>query len=814
MDSFGKDIGYGFQQLLKSPGFAITAIISLALGIASTTSVFSVIYGVLLNPYPYAHSERMVHLIVKTPSGADDWIELTGPEVRTLRRARAVQSVAAQEDWDLIITGTDVPEDVQAVYLTANGTTHFGVPALLGRGFLPSDAPDGEDAQAVAVLSYRFWQHHYGGDPNIIGQRLELTHKPYTIVGVMPRRFTWGGGDGADVYLPLQLPEDPAKVFFPLILLKPGVSLERADGEFQALLQQFAKDPQWHGPKEFHVDVQGLNERFVKRLGSTLALLFGAVTLLLLIGCGNVSILLLARGTGRRHELWVRAAIGATRGRIVRQLLTEALTLAITGAALGIALSYGVAKAMKQWLPEGSMPNEADIAINLPVLGFCVVVAVSSTILFGLSPALRFSRPDIAQVIAASGRRLIGGVGGKRTHELLVAGQLALTLLLLSAAGTAAVAFLKLTNAKLGYDPTNVMCVGIPIHDNTYKTWEARSAYFRELRTRVAAMPEVVSTAISSNATPPENGSNVTFEIRGRPLSNKIDLRLNLISPEYFAVLHIPLLRGRLWNEAENVRGAKLAVINETMAKRYWPNGDGIGQEIRFPNVQGEPPYRLVTPDPSDWVQIVGVVGDARDDGLLEPEKPQAYIPYTDVLGMYTQLLVKSRVPPLSLLHGVRRRIQQVNPDQQTVKQVRDLNQWIKTRPEWAQERFVAMLFGAFSIVGLALSAVGLYSMVSYAVAQRTNEFGLRMAMGAQPADVLRNVLRGTFTSVGFGIGTGLLLSALFSGFASRWLQGGSQNPLLLVGVVALLALTCLLASMFPARRASRIDPMVALRYE
>lgn len=812
VDSLIQDIKYAFQQILKSPGFALTAVISLALGIAATTSVFSVVYGVLVNPYPYAHSERMVHLVAIGPSGGEDWPNLTGSQLETFRKASVVQSVAAEDDWDLITTGKDVPEDVEATYLTPNYVSHFGVPALIGRGFIASDAPAGQDAQLVTVLSYKFWQRHYGGDPNVLGTKLELSHKTYTIVGVMPERFTWGDGD---VYLPLALTNNPVKVFFPMIVLKLGVTHAQANGEFQALLKQFAKDPNWHGPKEFHVRVQGLNDQFMARLGSTLALLFAAVALLLLIGCGNVSILLLARGTARQHELAVRAAIGASRTRIIRQLLTEALTLSIAGAAIGVALSYGIVDLIKAWLPERSFPHEAEISINLPVLAFCVCVALLTGILFGMSPALRFSRPQIAQLIAASGKRLIGGgVHGKRTHDTLVAGQLALTLLLLTAAATAAASFLQLTKTKLGYDPNNVMSVGIPIHENTYKTWEARSAYFTQLRQRIAAMPQVVSAGISSNATPPANGWGQLFEIKGRPLSNKVDLRANMVSPEYFEVLHIPLLQGRIWNETENARGARYAVINETMAKRYWPGGDAVGHEFRMPELKGAPPYNLTVPQIDSWFEIIGVVGDARDDGLRDPEKPQAYIPYTDAMSMYTQVLVRTHVPPLSILHAVRLQIQQIDPDQQTIKEVRDLHQWITTRPEWAQERFVAMLFAGFSIVGLLLAAVGLYSVVSYAVVQRTNEFGIRMAIGAQPADVLRYVLRGTAGSVGSGLAIGVLFSILFNSFAVRWVEGGSRNPAVLALVVVLLAITCLVASLFPARRAARLDPMAALRYE
>jgi predicted permease len=475
MRLFMQDLGYAFQQLRKNPGFALTAAFSLALGIAATTAVFSVVYAVILDPFPYKHADRMVHLVLEDNAAHERFPGLTGRQVLQLRKCNLVESVAVQDEWNLTTTDEDVPEDVTAIYLTGNSTTHFGVPALLGRGLIDSDAPDGGDPQPVAILGYQFWQRHYRGDNTVVGRKLQLVHKPYTIVGVMPQRFTWGD---ADVYLPLALMADPKKDFFPMTLLKPGVSHAAANAELQIIFKEFAKETPTRFPKQFHVRVQGLNDMFVKQLGHTLALLFGAVAMLLLIGCSNVSILLLARGTGRQHELAVRAAIGASRVRIVRQLLTESLALSIAGAALGVLLAYRTVALIVSWLPEYSFPHEAAIRINLPVLFFSVGLALATGILFGLSPVLRFSRPAIAQVIQTSTRRLIGGVNGKRTHSILVAGQIALTMLLLSAAGAAVESFLHLAHASLGYDPHNTMSVGIPAHDNTYMTWERRSQYF------------------------------------------------------------------------------------------------------------------------------------------------------------------------------------------------------------------------------------------------------------------------------------------------------------------------------------------------
>src|SRR5258705_5248410 len=435
------------------------------------------------------------------------------------------------EGLDLTTTEGDLPENVLTVYLTSNTFIHFGVPTLLGRGLLPSDAPEGQDPENVAVLGYQFWQRHYNGDPGIVGKNIRLVRKSYTIVGVVRPRFTWGDGE---VYLPLKLTADPARTLFVMTRLKPGVPRAAANAEIQSLLEQFAKQTPSHFPEHFRVTVEGLNDQFVDRIGGTLILLLSAVALLLLIGCGNVSILLLARGTARQHELAVRSAIGAERSRILRQLLTEALMLSITGAAIGVALAYGLVKLIVNWLPEFSFPHEAAISINLPVLFFSVSLALLTDIVFGISPALQSARPDVATVMQANTRKITAGVHGRRTHSMLIAGQIALTLLLLAGAGVAMQGFVRMMLVDLGYDPHNTMSVGIPVHNNTYTTWEARRAYFSQLLQKVGAMPDVVSAGISTNATPPDNGWRQRFEISGKPMADQQLIRFNLISAEYF----------------------------------------------------------------------------------------------------------------------------------------------------------------------------------------------------------------------------------------------------------------------------------------
>jgi putative ABC transport system permease protein len=811
LDDLYEDARYGLRMLRKNPGFTIVAVLSLALGIGATTAMFSVVYGVLVNPYPYPNSERMVHLTVQETSGEPQFISVNGPQLQQLRQATSLESVAAMDGWDLTTTEGDLPEDVQAVYLTSNGFNLLGVPALLGRGLLPSDAPEGQDPEAVAVLGYKFWQRHYSGDPNIVGKKIQLVHKSYEIVGVTRPRFTWGDGE---VYLPLKLTADPARTYFPLTRLKPGVTRAAATGELQPLLEEFAKQSPTHFPKHFRVILAGLNDHFVERIGGTLYLLLGAVGLLLLIGCGNVSILLLARGTARHHEMAVRSAIGAGRARIVRQLLTEALMLSLCGAAIGIALAIGLVKVIVNWLPEFSFPHEAAISINLPVLYFSVGLALLTGIVFGISPALQSARPDLAAVMQANTRKLTTGVRGRRAHGTLIAAQIAMTLLLMAGAGVAMQGFVRMMRVNLGYDQHNVMSVGIPVHDNTYTTWEARSAYFRQLLRKVSELPEVVSAGLSTNATPPNNGWDQHFEISGKPGASEQRLRLNLVTPEYFVVLRIPLLQGRIWYESEQMHGAKLVLINQTMARQYFPNGHAIGGQIRMPEMKGEPPFQLAAAGSDSWFQVIGIVGDARDDGLRNPILPAAYVPYTVMMPVFTQILVRTSVPPLAVLRAVREQIHTVDADQQAGRNARDLDGWIQHEPEWEQGHLVATLFGGFAILALALAATGLYSVISYAVSQRTSEFGIRMALGAMRGDLLVIVFRSAAINVACGVLSGLALTVILSGFLARWLQGSSLNAPVLLGVVLLLVATAALSCFIPARRASSVDPIVALRYE
>jgi predicted permease len=809
MVNFWQDVLYGLRWLKKSPAFTITALISLALGIGATTAVFSVIHAVLMNPYPYAAANSIVTVVTQDKDGNENSVYVTGSQVQQLRDAKAVDSVLAQQDWELSTTGSDVPEDVRAVFFTVNATSFFGVPALLGRGLIPSDAAD--DSQPVAVLSYLFWQRQFAGSADVLGKTLQLDHKNYTIIGVLPRRFAWVL---ADVYLPLKITNDPAQPLGVYVRLKRGVGLQAADAEFQSLLEQFAKETPARYPDRFRVRSKRLIDQYGQTIVHTLFLLFGAVLVLLFIGCGNVSILLLARGTLRKNELAVRAALGASRVRILRQLLTESLVLSLAGAICGVLLAYGSVAFVVKWLPESLYPPEAAIRVNLVVLCFSIGVALATGILFGLSPALQLSRSELGQAIQSSTRKIIGGGGRRRTHTALIAAQIATTLLLLSAAGAAMESLLHLLHTKLGYDPHNTLVVGIPIHNNTYMSWEARAAYFDHLRQRVAAIPGVVSAAISSQSTPPMNGWDEKFEIMGSPVLQRQDVRLNLVSPEYFSLLHISLLRGRIWDQAETMRGARIAVVNQTMAHEFWPNGDALGQTIRLPEIKNNPPLRFAASGSDQWFEVAGVVADARDNGLANPVKSAIYVPYTIWLGVYPEILVRTSGSPLSMLHVVRRQVSSVDPNQQIAGEGASLEEFITSLPEWQRGHLVTILLGVFAFLALALAILGLYSVVSYSVAQRTNEFGIRIALGAKPRNVLGIVFASVTTSVGSGLVAGILMSLAFGKLMAEWAESGSRDPFIILGASLLLVCVSGLASFFPARRASSVDPMEALRHD
>jgi putative ABC transport system permease protein len=811
MQTFLQDLRFALRQLVRNPGFSMTSILSLTLGIGATVAVYSILYDAVLNPWPYAGIERISDVWLTDNSGREGTWGLTGPQIRQLRQTHAVEDVVASNYTSQTVTGSDVPDGATVVEMTGSHFQFLGLSPLLGRYFIPADAPDGKDPQPVAVLGYKFWQRHYHGDPSVVGRTIQLNHKSYTILGVMPVRFTWRDGE---VYTPLKMASDQLHRYSPEIKLKPGVTMAAAAAEFRPLYQQFDHQTPNIFPKQYKISVRSLADTYTRDLKKTMYLLFGAVALLLAIGCGNLSILLLARGTARQHEFAVRSAVGASSIRIVRQLLTESLLLSLVGASLGVFVAYLAIGFLVPRLPDHSYPYEADFHINLPVLCFSVVLAVLCGIVFGLFPALQSAHPQISQVMQTGTRRLTGSVRGRRLHTALIAGQIALTLLLMTAAGAAIEGFLAMLRVPLGYQPQHVMSVIIPIRDDAHTTWADRARFYTELRDKIAAIPGVVSAGISTNATPPNSGSRQPIEILGKPASQAQEAEVELVGPEYFATLQIPILSGRLWDQSEIARGATLVLVNQSFVRHYLSGGSIAGHSVRLPQFATLPPVALTSNGAAGWLEIVGVVGDSLNDGLDKPVAPAVSAPYTLLTFPFTQVLVRTQGDPLAMLHSIKLQIASVDADQQIAGDIRDLEGWIQREPEYARGRLVSMLFGAFSVLALVLAAVGLYSVVSYTLLQRTSELGVRIALGAQRRDVLWIVGVSTGTGVGLGILSGLVLSFGLGRMIAQWIENGTRDPMVVLGVSVILLAVAAIAALVPARRALAINPIEALRSE
>ncbi len=817
LHEIGGDVRYGLRSLYRNRAVSLVAVLSLALGIGATTAIFSVVYDALLHPFPYAGADRIVNPAVineehpQTPT----WFALTPSQYESFSKANSIDSVLGFMPNGLTATGGELPEDVQAAYVTSNISSFLGIPAKLGRGIEPFDVANGRPPSNVVVLAYKYWQSKYGGDPKIVGRMLQLSHENYTIVGVMPRRFTFTQTvSNVDVYIPWTATRSP--VLFPWIKPKPRVSLAAANAEFQSFLNQFKQETPKHFPASFQVSVQPIAEPYIHRTGRTLALLFASVVLLLLLGCANCSILLLARGESRQHELAIRSAIGASRFRIVRQLLVESLAISCAGAAIGVAMSFWLAQLPLRLMPN-AFPQEAAIDIHLPILAFSVGLALIAGLLSGIYPALRLSRPNLSQVIQSTSRTA-GVNSSRRTLNILIGSQIAVTFLLLGFAAAAIAGFLKITSTQLGYDPHNVMVVGIPLKRDTTKNQVARAAYIDQVRESAAGVPGVLSVAVCARGIPPSppfDGLQAPFEILGAPSQQEQQAATSLVSQEYFATLKIPLLKGRLWDQSENRRGDFVAVVNQALAQRYWPHGDAIGHQITVDSLKNDgSPLAAASPQSGKQRQIIGVVADSRNDGLERPVVPAIYVPYTSFMWDYTQLFIRTAGPPLASLKAVRTALHSVNPEQRTITAADDLEEGLQLDPVWMQQRLFSILFSFFGGLALVLSLVGLASTVSFAIAQRTNEIGIRLSLGAQRAHVVWIVIRVTLATVASGVVVGLGLNLTLERALRHWMPASVTAPWMLAGVTLLLLICSAAACLLPARRAATVDPMQTLRCE
>jgi predicted permease len=825
-DELGGDIRYGLRALRRNPVFAAVAVLSLALGIGATTAMFSLIYAVLLHPFPYAGADRIMNLFFideKYPDGFG-FVTLGKAQLDELRLAAPVDSALGYNPTHMEIGGGALPEDISGIYLTENAGIFFGVHPLLGRNIEPSDAENG--GHPVVVLNYRFWQRHFGGDPHVIGRMLEINHAPYTIIGVMPRSFAFNDLSGVgDVYLPAslmrRLPNVPYLLYVPWIKLRPHVTLAAANAALEPIAREFAKQHPERFPHHWHLALQHIIWTFQENTGRTLTLLLAGVVLLLIIGCANCSILLLARGRTRRHELAIRSAIGASRWRIVRQLLVEAIVISCTGAVLGVGASYWLAKLPLVLSPD-SFPAESFIRINAPILAFSIALALLCGMLFGLVPALRLSRRDSAHMLPGRQTGVVAAPA-KGRWSVLIAAQVALTLLLMATAGTAIRSFLGLMRTPLGYDPANVMRLGIISHVTDPGEWspiqsrQARVAYIEQIRDKIASLRGVSTVAVAADATPPDTGAESSFEIDGTGDHEQPQARVMLVDQRYFAALRIPLLQGCIWNTDENNRGDFIAVVNHAFATRYSSSSNALGRQLRIPGLTPRNRYQVASAQSTAWRQIIGVVGDARNDGLNRPVVPAIYLPYTALVQPYATFFVRTQGDPLTYLHSIRVAIASVAPDQQIstggFNGTLTLNEAIERDAQYSSQRLFSILFSVFSAMALALALVGIFSLVAYSVAQRTTEFGVRLALGAPRKHVLWVAARIALVSAAAGIVIGLALDSFLGAVLAHWMQNAFTAGGLFAAA-SLLGLSALLACLLPARHAIAVSPTEALRYE
>jgi len=810
--SIFQDIRYALRLLVKSGVSTTVAVLSLALGIGATTAIFSVVYAVLVDPYPYAGAARIGGAHVLNTKG-DHYIGYTVAEYLEVKaRAKSVESMIVFNRRSVVMTEAGLPEAVIQEDFSPNAFEFFGVPPLFGRTFSPQDAGGESKVEPVAVLSYLFWQRHFSGRRDVLGQQVRLNDKFFTVIGVLPVRFTW---NDADIYVPMELHPDIQERFGMVLKVKSGIPREQVNAEFQSFHEKFSKTaPSFVYPESpFRTEFMSVNEGILGKFANTLLALLAAVGFLLLIACANVANLLLARASARHGEIAVRVALGAGRKRVIQQLLTESVILSVIGGALGVALAYGGVKAVVALMPEYSVPHEAVIAINIPVLCFAVAVSVLTGILFGLAPALQLSSQNQAAFLKAAGRDSGAGSAGQRLRNVLIVSEVTLSLVLLTGAALAAAGMLELTRQKLGYQPKGVLTLYVPVPADHYPQWSQRRALFADILEHLRKIPSVESVAAAATGVPPYSGVGLKFDMDGLPPGTPI--RVNLVSEGYFNTVGIPLLKGRYFDAADVTRATPVAVVTEDMVKKYFPPGqDPISRLIRVDlPTDGLPPGFVKPPETSTAYQIVGVCGTARNSGLRDAPEPAVYLPFSHLFPPGMMFAIRTtKSDPLALSNGAREAVSAVDPSQ-PIAFIRTMEDLLGTAV--AYPRFATFLFGIFGAIGLTLACTGIFSVVSYAVSRRTREFGIRMALGATPGDVLRLIVASTGRVLVVGFVLGAILSVVSDRALAGKLEGiGVASPSLLVAITSVLAVAALLACAVPARSATKIQPTDALRHE
>ena len=801
-----RDLRFALRAFRRSPGFAATAVASLAVGIAAATGLFSVVHAALLSPFPFADVDRLVGLDVVDKSRAQG-VVVTGRQLVALQQSEVLDGALVSNTWDMTLSGRDLPETVRAQSLSAGGLNVLGVPPLLGRVFDEADGPAGEQPERVVVLTYRFWLRHFGGQPAAVGQTLTLNRDRYTVIGVLPRHYFQ---TGPEILVPLHVRFDSSVYWGVRARLERGVTPRIAEQRLQPLFDEFARET----PKSFPRGARPLVWRLVEAPRSAgyvpiLLLIFASSMLLLLLACANVSILLLVRGTSRAQEFVVRAAIGASRGRLMRQLLVESLLLASSGAALGVAASYWGLPAVLRLLPPNAVPVGDLLAmpVNVPVLLFSAGLAMASALICGLSPAVSLSRP---RLIATT--RATAGVEGRRAHHLLLAGQMALTVLLLAGTGAAVRGLVGLYRTSLGYDPHNVIIAAVNLPENSYGEWAGRAAFYERLRDRMAGVPHVQSVALALvSGVPPRSSQRSVVEEPGRDMTGDDAPILHRVSGHYFATMRIPLVQGRVWSDSEGAGTPHVAVVNQTLARERWPGESPIGRRVRMPDFV-EPPtaFWRAAPGSDGWFEIIGVAGDTPNVGLHDPPAPSIYVPYTLMLGDSVNVILRTNRDPLSMTRSIREAVRTVDPHQ-PISGLRTAED-VLADAGWARERFVTLLLLGFAACALMLAIVGLYSVVAYSVSCRVKEFSIRMALGAGRGRIVSAAVQPAVLANVVGLFAGLMLTVGLSTVVARWSIGNPSDPVVLVAVSLVLCVVTVISAAIPANRAASIQPTDALR--
>ena len=814
METLGQDVRYALRNMRKTPGFAVVAILTLALGIGASTAIFSVMHNILVEPFPYRDAQRYMSMQIhdserSEPGGRAGYL---GAELLDITEQNHVfDGVIANDNTDVLYRAAEGSQRFDGNFITPGTFEFFGMQPLLGRMAQAADYEPG--APPVFVLRYKTWMKSFGGDPGIVNKSFVLNGVSRTLIGIMPPRFGWGDAD-------MWIPQKPSRAatgktvagafqqhWFLMGHLKPGVSMKEAVADLTVVANNLAKTYPTEYPKHFSVQVESLTNLVVGQFRTTLYIVLAAVGLLLLIGCGNVANLLLARATTREKEFAIRSALGANRWRLIRQQLVESVILAAGGAAVGTLLAWGGLKSLVALMPQRIIPAEAVIQLNTPVLLFTLGVAMMTALVFGLVPALKAAQKDINDPLRDSGKGISGGFRHGKLRDAVVVLEVGLSLTLLVGAGLLMRSFVALREVHLGLQPDHVLVARLPLPVDRYKTAEQVAGFYRPLLQRLKALPGVVE-ATETSTLPPYGGIPSDIEIPGKTHAEKWNALFQLCSEGYFGVVKIQFLDGRTFTESEVNGARKLAVVNQTFAKKFLGNENPIGRQVRIARLTE---FEDAVKEP--MFEIIGLVADAKNQGLQDPPMPEIWIPYTVTGSSFRGILVRTAGEPMAMMNAVQHEIWATDANV-ALTFTGTLESFI-SQFSYAGPRFGFFLMMIFGAVGLVLVTIGVYSVLAYTTARRTQEIGIRMALGAKSSDVQGMVIRMGLRLVGIGVVLGLIVSLAIGRVIATQLWGVSAyDPWTLVSVPVVLLITGVVACWLPARRAARVDPLVALRYE